>query len=45
VGLVAQFGDKVLAAHQVGLRVESISFMIGRSHTKSYREKGYKVGW
>jgi len=29
VGLVAQFGDKVLAAHQVGLRVESISFMIG----------------
>ncbi len=29
VGLVAQFGDKALAAHQVGLRVESISFMIG----------------
>lgn len=29
VGLVAQFGDKVLAAHQVGLRIESISFMIG----------------
>ncbi|MCS6957651.1 MAG: MATE family efflux transporter [Aquificaceae bacterium] len=29
VGLVAQFGDKVLAAHQVGLRVESASFMIG----------------
>ncbi len=29
VGLVAQFGDKVLAAHQVGLRVESISFMVG----------------
>ncbi|MFN3871218.1 MAG: MATE family efflux transporter [Aquificaceae bacterium] len=29
VGLVAQFGDKVLAAHQVGLRVESVSFMIG----------------
>ena len=29
VGLVAQFGDKALAAHQVGLRVESVSFMIG----------------
>lgn len=29
VGLVAQFGDKALAAHQVGLRIESISFMIG----------------
>ncbi|MCX7989528.1 MAG: MATE family efflux transporter [Aquificaceae bacterium] len=29
VGLVAQFGDKVLAAHQVGLRVESLSFMVG----------------
>jgi putative MATE family efflux protein len=29
VGLVAQFGDKALAAHQVGLRVESLSFMIG----------------
>lgn len=29
VGLVAQFGDKALAAHQIGLRVESISFMIG----------------
>lgn len=29
VGLVAQFGDKALAAHQVGLRVESASFMIG----------------
>lgn len=29
VGLVAQFGDRVLAAHQVGLRVESVSFMIG----------------
>jgi len=29
VGLVAQFGDKVLAAHQIGLRVESVSFMLG----------------
>ncbi len=29
VGLVAQFGDKALAAHQIGLRVESLSFMIG----------------
>ncbi len=29
VGFLAQFGDKVLAAHQIGLRVESISFMIG----------------
>ncbi len=29
VGLVAQFGDKALAAHQIGLRVESVSFMIG----------------
>ncbi|MCS7262473.1 MAG: MATE family efflux transporter [Aquificaceae bacterium] len=29
VGLVAQFGDKALAAHQVGLRVESISYMVG----------------
>ncbi|MCS7171632.1 MAG: MATE family efflux transporter [Aquificaceae bacterium] len=29
VGLVAQFGDKALAAHQVGLRIESASFMIG----------------
>ena len=29
VGFLAHFGDKVLAAHQIGLRVESISFMIG----------------
>ena len=29
VGFLARFGDKVLAAHQIGLRVESISFMIG----------------
>lgn len=29
VGFLASFGDKVLAAHQVGLRVESISFMVG----------------
>lgn len=29
VGLVAQLGDKALAAHQIGLRVESVSFMIG----------------
>ncbi len=29
VGMVASFGDKALAAHQVGLRVESVSFMIG----------------
>lgn len=29
VGFLASFGDKVLAAHQVGLRVESVSFMIG----------------
>jgi putative MATE family efflux protein len=29
VGMVARFGDKALAAHQVGLRVESVSFMIG----------------
>ncbi|MFN3814375.1 MAG: MATE family efflux transporter, partial [Aquificaceae bacterium] len=29
VGLLASFGDKVLAAHQVGLRVESVSFMVG----------------
>ncbi len=29
VGFSARFGDKVLAAHQVGLRVESVSFMIG----------------
>jgi len=29
VGFLAQFGDKVLAAHQIGLRVESFSFMIG----------------
>ena len=29
VGFLAKFGDKVLAAHQIGLRVESISFMIG----------------
>jgi putative MATE family efflux protein len=29
VGFLAGFGDKVLAAHQIGLRVESLSFMIG----------------
>lgn len=29
VGFLASFGDKVLAAHQIGLRVESASFMIG----------------
>ena len=29
VGFLAKFGDKVLASHQIGLRVESISFMIG----------------
>jgi putative MATE family efflux protein len=29
VGMVARFGDKALAAHQVGLRVESMSFMVG----------------
>jgi putative MATE family efflux protein len=29
VGFLAGFGDKVLASHQIGLRVESISFMIG----------------
>ncbi|WP_457600876.1 MATE family efflux transporter [Hydrogenivirga sp.] len=29
VGFLAHFGDKVLAAHQIGLRVESVSFMIG----------------
>ncbi|WP_448587818.1 MATE family efflux transporter, partial [Thermocrinis sp.] len=29
VGMVASFGDKALAAHQVGLRVESVSFMVG----------------
>lgn len=29
VGFLAQFGDKVLAAHQIGLRVESVSFMVG----------------
>jgi len=29
VGMVARFGDKALAAHQVGLRVESVSFMVG----------------
>ncbi len=29
VGFLAKFGDKVLAAHQIGLRVESISFMVG----------------
>ncbi len=29
VGFLARFGDSVLAAHQIGLRVESISFMIG----------------
>ena len=29
VGMVARFGDKTLAAHQVGLRVESVSFMVG----------------
>ncbi|AAC06502.1 MATE family efflux transporter [Aquifex aeolicus] len=29
VGFLAKFGDKVLAAHQIGLRIESISFMIG----------------
>ncbi len=29
VGFLASFGDKVLAAHQVGLRVESVSFMVG----------------
>ena len=29
VGFLAGFGDKVLAAHQIGLRVESVSFMVG----------------
>ncbi|WP_299199270.1 MATE family efflux transporter [Thermocrinis sp.] len=29
VGMIARFGDKALAAHQVGLRVESVSFMVG----------------
>ncbi|RLJ69871.1 putative MATE family efflux protein [Hydrogenivirga caldilitoris] len=29
VGFIAHFGDKVLAAHQVGLRIEGISFMVG----------------
>jgi putative MATE family efflux protein len=29
VGFLASFGDKVLAAHQIGLRVESVSFMVG----------------
>ena len=29
VGFLARFGDEVLAAHQIGLRIESISFMIG----------------
>ncbi len=29
VGFLAHFGDKVLAAHQIGLRVESLSFMVG----------------
>jgi len=29
VGLLAPFGDHILAAHQIGLRVESVSFMIG----------------
>lgn len=29
VGMVARFGDKALAAHQVGLRIESVSFMVG----------------
>lgn len=29
VGMLAHLGDKVLAAHQIGLRVESLSFMLG----------------
>ncbi len=29
VGFLAGFGDKVLASHQIGLRIEGISFMIG----------------
>ncbi len=29
VGFVARFGDTVLAAYQIGLRLEGISFMIG----------------
>ena len=29
VGFLARFGDQVLAGHQIGLRVESVSFMIG----------------
>ncbi len=29
VGFLAKFGDKALAAHQIGIRVESVSFMIG----------------
>ncbi len=29
VGFVARFGDIVLAAYQIGLRIEGISFMIG----------------
>ncbi len=29
VGLLAPFGDHILAAHQIGLRVESVSFMVG----------------
>ncbi|NPB06047.1 MAG: MATE family efflux transporter [Aquificae bacterium] len=29
VGFLARLGDEVLAAHQIGLRVESFSFMLG----------------
>ncbi len=29
VGLLAPFGDHILAAHQIGLRIESVSFMVG----------------
>lgn len=29
VGFLAKFGPKVLAAHQIGLRIESFSYMIG----------------
>ncbi len=29
VGFLARFGDVVLASHQIGLRIEGISFMVG----------------
>ncbi len=31
VGMLAKFGDKVLASHQIGLRVEVLFFMVGMS--------------